>query len=77
MLWASLALGTMTIEVERSHAVLLPERGSALPDPSGNDHKGPPHGTSRYEFSVPQTFGTFGAWGSFHHSFPFTRNLYS
>jgi hypothetical protein len=30
-----------------------------------------------YELSLPQTFGVLGAFKSFHHSLPLTRNLYS
>lgn len=36
-----------------------------------------PYSTSRYEFSLPQKLGTFGAKGSFHHTRPSTKNLYS
>lgn len=35
------------------------------------------HATSMYEFSLPHTFGTARAFGSFHQSRPSTRNLYS
>ncbi len=35
------------------------------------------YSTVRYEFSLPQVFGTFGASGSFHQLPPLTKNLYS